>query len=98
MIKKGTRRLAGVNVSDFKNLLHHLHEAAKYSEDQDTASGKLYTCLQSAIESAKKNDGYGSSSTGDILSMATLDEKSKTLIDAEFYVRHGEYRDKEAFK
>ena len=100
MTAKGTRRLSGVNVNDFKRLLFEIHSAAYYSHDRDTASGQLYTCLQSAIEEAKKPDhsGYGSSSTGDVLSVAILDEKLKTLIDAEFYVRHAEYRDEEAFR
>ena len=56
--------------------------------------------LTSAIEEAKKpeNNGFGSSSTGDVMSVAILDEKRRTLLNAEFYIRHGEYRDKEAFK
>jgi hypothetical protein len=100
MTAKGTRRLSGVNVNDMKVLLYQLHEAAKYSSEQDVASGRLYICLKSAIAEAKKpeHSGYGSSATGDVMSVAILDHKLKTLIDAEFYIRHAEYRDKEAFK
>ncbi len=100
MTRKGTRRLSGVAITDHDALLKQIHAAAEHSPDHDTASGRLYTQLKAAIESAKKpgNDGYGSSSTGDVMSIAILDQKLKTLIDAEFYIRHGEYRDKEAFK
>jgi hypothetical protein len=100
MTAKGTRRLSGVNVNDYKALIDQIHIAAYYSPDRDIASGRLYTQLKAAITSAKKpgNEGYGNSSTGDVMSVAILDEKLKTLIDAEFYIRHAEYRDEEAFK
>jgi len=100
MTAKGIRRLAGVNVADFKTLLYHIHEAAKHSSEPDVASGRLYTQLQAAITSAKEpgNKGFGSSATGDVMAVAILDEKNRTLLSAEFYIRHSEYRDEEAFK
>ena len=99
MTRKGTRRLSGVNVHDYAQLVAKIHDAADKSRDPPTAPGQLYGCLQSAIESARRDDnGFGSCSTGDILTTATLDEPGKNLIAAEFYVCHSEYRDEEAFK
>jgi hypothetical protein len=80
-------------------LMTQIHDAADHSLDKATAAGMLYHCLKSAIECAREDpDGFGSCSTGDVLSVANLDDKCGTLIDAEFYIRHAEYRDKEAFK
>jgi len=100
MTRKGTRRLSGVNVNDFNQLITQIHAAAEHSPDHDTASGRLYSMLQSAITSAKKpgNDGFGSSSTGDVMATAILDDKCLTLIAADFYISHAEYRDEEAFR
>ena len=99
MTRRGSRRLSGVNVHDMKQLTTSIHDAADHSKEPNIAAGQLYTCLQSAIESARINpEGFGSCSTGEIQSTATLDQEQRTLISAEFYVRHAEYRDKEAFK
>ena len=99
MTRKGTRRLSGVNVHDYAQLVAKIHDAADKSREPSTAPGQLHRCLTEAIDSARRNpEGFGSCSTGDILTTATLDEPSKNLIAAEFYVCHSEYRDEEAFK
>jgi len=99
MTRRGTHRISGVNVHDIEDLMKQIHEASMYSSDE-TAQGRLYVMLKSAILDAKKpgQDGYGNSSTSDVMAIAVLDEQLKTLIDAEFYIRHSMYRDKEAFK
>jgi hypothetical protein len=99
MTTKGTRRLSGVNVHDYKQLMTKIHDASDKSREPNIAPGQLYGCLQTAIESAKRDDnGFGSCSTGDTLATATLDADAKNLLAAEFYICHAEYRDEEAFK
>ena len=97
MTRRGTRRISGVTVLDYGALFEEIHKAAEFSENKDTAGGELYLMLKAAIGEARKGGGFGVSSTGDVLAAVTLDEKLRTLIAAEFYICHGEYRDTEAF-
>jgi hypothetical protein len=86
-------------VADYKMLTLSIMDAVKGLRNPDDAKILMFGAFTSALDQAKKDrNGFGWSSSGEVLAAVTLDEANKRLLHAEFYVKAAEYRDEELFK
>jgi hypothetical protein len=81
------RKVSGVWLTDYQDFLERLKEA-------EVEESLAYGLLTSAIDYAKKNNGFGWASSKDLMITCDLDEKRRAVLYAEIYKRKAVYRDK----
>jgi len=81
------RKVSGVWITDYQDFLERLKEA-------EVEESMAYGLLISAIDYAKKNNGFGWASSKDVLVTCSLDEKMRAVLYTEIYKRRAFYKDK----